>query len=187
MNTKQTARSRIPRPTAHTLLELVVAVVVCGVLVAGLMSTFYVASRATDSSGPARDRQVGCTALKQMLSELQMALSFTERTPTTVEFTVADRNGDLGPETIRYEWSGTSGDPLLRQYNGGAQVAVLDNLAEFALDYVVKTVTESGGESGETTRYFVTRIDATLRAGGNSWAQVQGAAHVLAQPEVAAP
>lgn len=149
MDTRDTSRARVPRPVAHTLLELLVAVVICGILVTGLMSTFYVASRATDWSGPAHDRQAGCTALQQLLSELQMALNFSERTATAVEFTVADRNGDLAPETIRYAWSGTAGDPLLRQYNGGPPVAVLGNVAAFALDYVVKTITETATQQGE--------------------------------------
>jgi len=150
-NRKRTKGFQRPLPRAHTLLELVVALVVCGVLVAGLMSTFYVASRATDSSGPARDRQLGCTALKQMLSEMQMALSFTERTATSVEFTVADRDNDLGPETIRYSWSGTPGDPLLRQYNGGTEVAVLDGVEQLSLDYVLKTITETTSQPGEVS------------------------------------
>ena len=53
------------------------------------------------------------------ICELNYALSFTERPVNVVEFTVADRDGDESPEFIRYAWSGTPGDPLTRQYNGG--------------------------------------------------------------------
>jgi len=162
--TRRVFRFGMVKNRAYTLLELVVALLVCGVLIAGLMSTFYVASRATDSSGPAMERQLGAVALKQMLAELQMALGFTERTPTAVEFTVADRDGDSTPETIRYEWSGTAGDPLVRRYNGGAGVNVLENVQQFALDYTVKSITETSTQSGEVNG------DEVLLASFDGWA-----------------
>ena len=40
-----------------------------------------------------------------------------------------------GPETIRYAWSGTPGDPLTRQYNGGTVLNVSDYVQFFSLDY----------------------------------------------------
>ena len=67
-----------------------------------------------------------------------------------MEFTVADRNGDLSDETIRWEWSGTPADPLTRKVNGGAAVNMLDDVYDFTLAYnhdEVTTTESSGGES----------------------------------------
>ena len=59
-------------------------------------------------------------ALVELLADLEFALAFSEKTDHALTFTVPDRDGDFISETIRYAWSGTPGDPLTRQYNGGA-------------------------------------------------------------------
>jgi hypothetical protein len=86
-------------------------------------------------------------------SELFCAETFTSRTATGVKFTVADRDGDLNPETISYLWSGVVGDPLTRAYNAQTAVNVLDDVATFELTYTYRTVTEQGSpavsESGD--------------------------------------
>jgi hypothetical protein len=70
-----------------------------------------------------------------------------------IEFTVADRNGDEVDETIHYEWSNTPGDPLTRQYNGGAVVNLLEDVNLFDLSYDLQTISTEipqGNESTET-------------------------------------
>ncbi len=134
------------RPAAktrgHTLLEMVVAVTVSGVLIAGLMSTLYVASRAASPGGSSRAVLAELDAADELLGDLVYAVAFTERSASAVEFTVADRNGDNTPETIRYAWSGTPGDPLTRQYNGGTAVEIVSDVQEFTLSYHVRTRSE---------------------------------------------
>lgn len=152
---KMKRRLDTPARSGHTLMELVVGVTVSGVLMAGLTSTLYVASRAVNVSGPPRAVLDGSRAASDVLGELQYAVTFTERSASAVEFTVADRDGDEAAETIRYAWSGTAGDPLTRQYNGGAAVPVVEDVQQFDLSYVVQTTTETvteeaGADSGET-------------------------------------
>ena len=123
------------RPPGYTLVELLVAVTVSGILAAGMVSTLYVASRAANTGGPTRAMLSASAATDDVLSELHYALTFTERSANAVEFTVADRNGDGAAETIRYAWSGTPGDPLTRRYNGGSAVEVLKDMHHFELSY----------------------------------------------------
>jgi hypothetical protein len=71
-----------------------------------------------------------------------------------IEFSVADRNGDDVPETIRYAWSGAVGTPLTRQYNGGTLVYILTDVRQFSLTYNLKTISTQipqGTEGAETT------------------------------------
>ena len=100
--TRPSARDR---RHAFTLLELTVGSLVSSILMVGLGSTIYIATRAGDPDvGSLRDCQESSAAAFDITAELQFAQSFTERTATSVAFTVADRNGDTNPETIRYAW-----------------------------------------------------------------------------------
>ena len=147
--------ARLPsmrRRSGHTLVELVVSVAVSGILVAGMTSTLYVASRAVNTSGPSRSVLEASAAAADVLGELQYAITFTERSADAVKFSVADRTGDEVPETIRYAWSGTPGDPLTRQYNGGEQVEIVQDVRQFDLTYEYRQaeqVPPGGDESAE--------------------------------------
>lgn len=135
----------------YSLMELTVSAAAASMLVAGIGSTVYVASQATqDSSGETAPVVSGSLTIEQLTSDLQYATNFTERSATAVEFTVADRNGDAAAETIRYEWSGTPGEPVLRSFNGGAPQIVADDVHNFDLDYRIQTVSEVTTSSGST-------------------------------------
>ncbi|MBP90055.1 MAG: hypothetical protein CMJ64_25665 [Planctomycetaceae bacterium] len=54
-------------------------------------------------------------------------------------FTVPDRDADGDVETIRYSWSGTAAASLMREYNGGTAVGVVDDIHAFSLAYTVQT------------------------------------------------
>jgi len=125
------------------------------VLLGGLASAMMIASRAV----PDRNTTLGATldsayAADQLAAELFTAKSFTVRTSTAVEFTVADRNNDGADETIRYQWSGVPGASLTRKYNAGLAVTVAGDVNEFALLYdvvAVQSTTQPGpNESAET-------------------------------------
>jgi hypothetical protein len=124
------------------------------VIAVGLGSSMLVASRAMPgANNPAQATIAAGEAAEQLASELQYAISVNRRSATMIEFTVADRNGDEVDETIRYEWSGTSGDPLTRQYRGGTIVTLLENVHQFDLSYELETISEEipqGNESFET-------------------------------------
>ena len=139
------------RQRAVTLVELTVSMAVGGILVAGLGSAMVLASRAIpDAESPARTTTEAYFVAEQIAGELFCAQTFTERSATVVEFAVADRDNDSTPEMIRYEWSGTPGDPLTRQYNGGAAAAVTEDVHDFALSYDTVTQSETTTQDGRT-------------------------------------
>ncbi|QDU40152.1 Carbohydrate binding domain protein [Maioricimonas rarisocia] len=133
-----TALRKPRRRSGSTLIELTISLIGSSVLMLGMASATFIALKASDTSlTPARATFSGASALTSMLAELQFAIDVSERTPTAITFTVPDRNGDGNPETIRYAWSGTPGDPLTRQYNGGASVSILENVHDFQHDLPV--------------------------------------------------
>lgn len=147
--------ARNVRCQGMTLPELLVAMAAASTLLVGLGSTLYLVSQTTGTSRrPATDVVDASLTLDQLAAELQYAVSFPERSPTTVEFTLADRTHDALPETVRYTWSGAAGDPLYRQFNGGPLTAVIDDVQAFNLSYSLQTVIEqpessdSSGDAG---------------------------------------
>ena len=106
-------------------------------LIGALSSTIFIALRASDTSAtPAANTLVGLVRLSDMAAELQYTQTISEQTATAITVTVPDRDDpDTNPETIRYAWSGTVGDPLTRQYNGGTIANVADDVHDFAVQY----------------------------------------------------
>lgn len=103
-------------------------------LVAGLASTIYISSQALDLDNSAsRQSSIASEVLGELSADLALARSFSERTATAVTFDVPDRDGDLHPETIRYAWSGTAGDPLTYQYNGGTKFTIATDVQSLDL------------------------------------------------------
>ncbi len=121
--------------SGSTLAEMMVALVSASALMVGTASAIFVAVQGTDTSNTPTSATIdGSVALNDVLSELEFALSFSEQSATAITFTVPDRDGDSNPETIRYAWSGTPGDPLTRQYNGGTAANVAVNVHVFQHD-----------------------------------------------------
>jgi hypothetical protein len=118
-----------------TLLELVVAMASSVILVAGLAGSLYISSQALPTAdNPARQSAQAATIIRDMMADVGLALSFTERTDKAMTFTVPDRDGDNAPETIRYAWSGTAGDPLTYQYNSGSVIDIAASVQNFNLE-----------------------------------------------------
>ncbi|MCK4661091.1 MAG: prepilin-type N-terminal cleavage/methylation domain-containing protein [Phycisphaerae bacterium] len=131
------------RRSGLTLVELVVAMVIMTIVMAGLTSAILIASHALpDSADPLAHIAEVSAAMEQISTEIGCAKYIAERSAHTITFTVADRNGDGVPERIHYAWSGTVGDPLTRQYNGGAGINVIEDVQAFALAYDLESVTE---------------------------------------------
>jgi len=160
------------------MMELIVSVAVSGLLVAGLTSTLYVASRAVNLSGPPGDALDGSRAASDLLGELGHAVTFTQRSAHAIEFTVADRDNDALPETIRYAWSGIPGDPLTRQQNGAGVAEVVQGVHQFDLAYHLTT-------AGKQT--VVSRVGIKLQVGADSASRIDSAVGSLNAPEVASP
>lgn len=125
----------------HTLAEMVMAMASATVLMAGLGGAVVVASRAfRPETGATYSRTNAALSEHDLLANLRLATGFTERTDKAATFTVPDRDGDGNPETLRYAWSGTTGDPLTLSYNGGAPLPVASDVRAFSLAYATQTV-----------------------------------------------
>lgn len=163
---KQTVQPAVRR--GFSLLEMVVSLGATSLLVAGVASTVYIASRGTRSEDSPTARVVeAAMSVDEFAAELQYATGFSERSATAVEFTVADRTGDGQPETIRYAWTGTAGDPITRSVNGGTPVDAVPAAEQLLLSYNVQTVSETSTEEGTSGE-----SDEVLLAHFNGWSGV---------------
>jgi prepilin-type N-terminal cleavage/methylation domain-containing protein len=124
------------RRSAFTLVEVVIAAAILGILLAGMASAVMLASRAVpDGKRGASATLVAGRAVDLLAGDLFYATSVSTATATELVISVPDRNNDGMPETVRYRWSGTQGDPLTRQFNGGTAATAAENVQEFGLTY----------------------------------------------------
>jgi hypothetical protein len=129
------------RRTGLTLLEMAVCLASSTMLVAGLASSIYLSTQTLPGNENASRKAAQASGIvRDVISDVSMALSFTERTARAMTFTVPDRNGDDMPETIRYAWSGTVGDPLTYQYNSGTVISVATGVQAFNLEGLTRTM-----------------------------------------------
>jgi hypothetical protein len=124
------------RRSAFTLVEVTIATAILSMLLLGMASAILIAGRAVpDGKSGASAILSANRAIDSLTGDLAFATTVTTATATEVVFTVGDRDGDGNVENIRYFWSGVAGTPLVRQVNGGAQVALAENVQEFQLVY----------------------------------------------------
>lgn len=121
------------RLAAFTLLEMSVALVASAALLAGLGSVMMIARQIAYSPTAAARRARSADIVNQISDELRFATVITQQSSQVLEFVVADRNNDGTAEKIRYEWSGTTGDPLRKTVNGGTAVDVIPSVYSFAV------------------------------------------------------
>ena len=124
-----------------TLIELVISSVSASLLMAGMGSAMFLAMKAAETDTSVMNTLEAGWVLDEMITELQTALYFKERTATSVKFVVADQTEDGNTETIHYSWSGTAGDPLTRTFNSQSAVDVAEDVQAFALAYTVEATT----------------------------------------------
>ncbi|MDY7107001.1 MAG: type II secretion system protein [Planctomycetota bacterium] len=130
--------------TAFTLIEMIASLVIMSILLVAMGGALVISSQAVPDEDNRTTRIIEASeVVDQIASELTYAITVSEMTETAVTFTVADRDSDSVPETIRYAWSGTAGDPLTREYNGGAAVNVLEDVHAFSLTYGLHTEVEA--------------------------------------------
>ena len=127
------------RRAGVSLIELIASTAIIGILAVALGSTMILSARANEQAVQLAETPNNQGIVKQIASDLQLATAFTQRTDTTVTFTVPDRDGDNIPETISYAWSGIPGDPLVYQYNNSSVVTIADDVHGFALSYLLRT------------------------------------------------
>lgn len=150
--------SRRPTHRGFTFVELIVAVGISSVLLIALSSVVLLASRSIPSSASAVGRVFDATmVMGDLRTELLSAERILELTDRSIAFTVPDRDLDGWPEQIRYEWSGTPGDPLRWSTGGGTPVDVLADVRGFHLapDRVVRTERYPGPMSNDDGEQMV--------------------------------
>lgn len=133
----------MPRSSKNTrgfsLVELVMAMAVSGILVGAMAATLVTASSALEQgTGTFGSERAAAEAMADLQSDLAEAIEFYERTSTSVWFSVPDRNGDKVNEHIRYAWSGVPGEPLTRSTNGNTPAAIASDVRAFDLGFVVR-------------------------------------------------
>jgi prepilin-type N-terminal cleavage/methylation domain-containing protein len=159
------ARNSCRRRSGYTLVELIVAMSISTVLVAGLASSLYIAGRASTATGPAAETLRASDVALRISDELRYAIYVTERNERAVEFAVDDINGDGQPDVVRYEWSGTAGDPLLRAFNHAAPQAVAEDVRDFQLTYRYRESNEAFEEGWQDSSEVTL---AKLTGGGST-------------------
>lgn len=171
-NRLSTRRPRDPRYSAgFTLVELATSMAIMSVLIGAMGSAVFLATKALpDPDSPTFIILDTGKVADDIAQELRYAVTFTQRLANLVEFTVGDRDNDLAAETILYQWSGTPGDPLTRQYNGGTIVNLIDSVEQFTLTYTVRTVVDTTAQRPNiegTEQQFLVQDD------GNSGTEAQ--------------
>jgi prepilin-type N-terminal cleavage/methylation domain-containing protein len=163
LNPQSAIRNPQSQRRGFTLVEMVVSLGIASVLMLGMGAAMLVAARAMPAAGnPTATIVDAGAALEQVLTDLQYAIDVKSRSATMVEFTVADRDGNDIPETIRYEWSGVAGDPLTRRYNGGAAVQALADMREFAFSWDLVTASTTVPQGNESAETILRSYDATI-------------------------
>ncbi|GAA5507645.1 hypothetical protein [Novipirellula caenicola] len=126
------------------LMELVVALLVSSIIVAGLHACLAISVRSIpDSDGSTASALRGTRIADQLATDLETAVHITERSATTIGFTVPDRDGDGWDERIRYAWTGTPGGPLTRQYNESTPITIAEDVDQFNLTPSFESVAET--------------------------------------------
>ncbi len=140
---------------------MVLALAVTSILLLGLGSAMLLASRALpEARSPTAQTVAGAEGVESVVTELRYAVAIHQCSGRMIEFTVADRGGDATPEVVRYEWSGTAGDPLTRRYNAGASVEVLANVQDFSLTYDLQTISTQIPQASESAETLLIGYDS---------------------------
>ncbi len=135
-NSSFPGRPQRRRRAGFTLAEFTLSMSITSILLVAIGSSIVLASHAIPDGDDEPTVIVDSSKrIDRMVEEIRYATSILENTATVLEFTVEDRTGDLTADTIRYVWSGTTGDPLTRTFNTGPAVPVVKRVTTLNLDY----------------------------------------------------
>lgn len=161
---------------AFSLVELVLAMAVSGILVGAMGVVLITASSSLERGDSALDGdRLASQALADLQADLSEATRFFERTEYAVWFEVPDRDGDGAAEHIRYAWSGVRGDPLTRSTNGGPPGIVAADVRDLNLTYAIR----AGPQSTVSAERIIAGF--TTHAGSSSTSTVITSANRAAQ------
>ena len=127
--------------SGYTLIELVLAIAITGILLTGMSASIVIASRTVSEGYDVVGLALRTSdVLGEINSDLSTATAFLDRTSSSVTFTVPDRNGDGVSETMKYWWAGASDGRVMRQVNDGPETTLAENVRQFALTYGLTTI-----------------------------------------------
>src|SRR5271170_3429760 len=146
------SRLRTQHYRAFTLVELVTAIAICGILLLAIASALSFSIKTASGQGAVNQTNLlsAGDSADHIADDMHVALSFSERTGTTVAFTVPDRVSNGTPNQVRYAWDGVSGDPLTRQFSAAntpiltassstsTPVTLLSGVTNFDLNYLTR-------------------------------------------------
>ena len=152
-----------------SLVELVTSLAIISILMVAMGSAIVIASRGLpDPTSPLAEKVDAAEVVGQLAGEVVYATSILKASPTELEF-VVNRNG--APTTISYSWSGTPGDPLVRQYDTGTPVNVINSVQQFNLSYELGVASPIPTESAEIelAKYPTSVFSANFQIKKNNW------------------
>ncbi len=153
-----------------SLLELVLALGITGLIAGAMVSALMVVMRAGADRQPDAAWRRGVEGAERLRVELPYATGFNELGARAIAFRVADRSGDAAEETIRYEWSGVAGAPLVRTINGVSET-VVEAVQDFSLEYQVREEVEvrPGPDVESSERLLAAHAPSLLGLGDRSF------------------
>lgn len=131
-----------------TLMEVTLALGVASLLMLAMGGALMVSTSALDTASDSGSKSLQATGAASMLgAELAVAQDICELSEERICFTVPDRDGDGYAEEIEYTWGG-AGRPLLRSYQGGSPVPVVQSVQALGVSSAERepAVEVEGGE-----------------------------------------
>ncbi len=98
------------KPSGYSLMEMVIAMSITTILLAGLSGTFAIVTKSqTQLENRFATTFKHSTVPQQMVENLELASAIVSYSATAIEFEIPDQSGDGWPEKIKYEWTGSNG------------------------------------------------------------------------------
>lgn len=148
-----------------TLVELVVSLGIVGVLSMAMGSTIILSMRAMPTAGGGLETRAATGRALQIIgTDIRLASAVSMPNVRTLTLTVPDRTGDANAETITYEWEGTPGDPLTRQFNADVSTLIA-SVGDLKFAAVTEaTIDAEGRASSPADRIRVTLVTSSAEA-----------------------
>ncbi|MEN0019408.1 MAG: hypothetical protein AAF747_00835 [Planctomycetota bacterium] len=110
-----------------TLAETVLSLFIMSAVVSGLISALMIVAEALPNPDPPRMRAMRTAEI--IASDFAEATAVEFFNATQVQLTLPDRGwGDVGPERVMYNWSGTPGSDIERIVNGGPRTPLCSDV-----------------------------------------------------------
>jgi prepilin-type N-terminal cleavage/methylation domain-containing protein len=124
------------RRRGFTLIEVVVSIAIVSIVLTSIGSLMVLSARALPNPNDPTSAMVSAGAAAcQFADDARHANFVTKAGPLEFAFRVPDRDADTQDETIRFGWSGTPGDPLVRTINSDRHEIVVEHAGSVGFTY----------------------------------------------------